>query len=75
MSQMQIDQVLSQIRSFSAQGTARAASRTGCARRRLAQGVAGVGAPGAPAFGELLKQGIDAVNTQPAERQRAGRCL
>ena len=63
MSQMQIDQVLAQIRSFS--------SHSAAITRPLAPGAVGVagnhgvGAAGgvdAPGFGQLLKQGIDAVN-------------
>ena len=64
MSQMQIDQVLAQIRSFSGHATA--------LPRPLAPGVGGVGGPGgggvqgtgavSGGFGQLLKQGIDAVN-------------
>ena len=64
MSQMQIDQVLAQIRSFSGHATA--------LPRPLAPGVGGIGGPGAGGvqgtgavnggFGQLLKQGIDAVN-------------
>ena len=52
MSQMQIDQVLSQIRSFAGHGA-------GAARP---QAPATAGAAAAPAFGQLLQQGIDAVN-------------
>ena len=64
MSQMQIDQVLSQIRSFSAHGTGLA--------RPLAPTAPGAGGPagvngasgaGPSAFGAMLKQGIDAVNS------------
>jgi flagellar hook-basal body complex protein FliE len=69
MSQMQIDQVLSQIRSFSAQGTGLARPLSPTALGGAAQGVAGVGGTTAPAFGQLLKQGIDAVN---ASQQSAG---
>jgi flagellar hook-basal body complex protein FliE len=63
MSQMQIDQVLSQIRSYSAHGTGLA--------RPLAPTAPGAGGPagihgatgaGPSAFGQMLKQGIDAVN-------------
>jgi flagellar hook-basal body complex protein FliE len=52
MSQMQINAVLAQIRSLSESG--------GIAQK----GAAPVAAPGAPAFGALLKQSLDAVNTQ-----------
>jgi flagellar hook-basal body complex protein FliE len=69
MSQIQIDQVLSQIRNFSAQGTGLARPLAPTVPGGLAQGVAGVGSTGAPAFGQLLKQGIDAVN---ASQQSAG---
>ena len=64
MSQMQIDQVLAQIRNFSSQGTGLArplaptAPGTGAAN-----GVAGAAGANPPAFGQLLKQGIDAVNS------------
>lgn len=63
MSQMQIDQVLSQIRSFSAHGTglARPLAPTAPGAGGPA-GVNGVGGAGPSAFGQLLKQGIDAVN-------------
>jgi flagellar hook-basal body complex protein FliE len=55
MSQMQIDQVLAQIRSFSTHGAGIA--------RPAAPGASPLpGAAGAPDFGQLLKQGIDAVN-------------
>jgi flagellar hook-basal body complex protein FliE len=53
MSQMQINEVLAQIRSFSATRTAGASSAP-------AAGVGGVNGIGG--FGDLLKQGIDAVN-------------
>ena len=64
MSQMQIDQVLSQIRSFSVHGAGLA--------RPLAPTAPGTGGPsgvngtsgaGPSAFGQMLKQGIDAVNS------------
>ena len=65
MSQMQIDSVLAQIRSFSHHGA-------GVARAPGGLGdVAGLGAPGAgkaggaagvPDFGKLLRQGLDSVN-------------
>ncbi|MFI4914591.1 MAG: flagellar hook-basal body complex protein FliE [Steroidobacterales bacterium] len=51
MSTMQIDQVLAQIRSL--------ASQTGVAAKPAAQSAAAT--PG-PAFGELMKKGIDSVN-------------
>jgi len=61
MSNMAIDQVLAQIRSLSAQA--------GAAVKPVASSAAGLGAAAAtgataaaPAFGALLKQGIDAVN-------------
>jgi len=64
MSQMQIDQVLAQIRSFSGHATAmnrpQAPGAVGPAGSAAAGGVSGVS--GAPGFGQLLKQGIDAVN-------------
>ena len=62
MSQMQIDQVLAQIRSFS--GHASAMTRPvapGAAGGAAIGGVAGSGASGPAAFGQLLRQGIDAV--------------
>jgi flagellar hook-basal body complex protein FliE len=49
MSQMQIDQVLAQIRSLSASGG-------------LQHKPAAAGAVNGPAFGELLKKGLEAVN-------------
>jgi flagellar hook-basal body complex protein FliE len=63
VSNIAIDQVLAQIRSLSAQA--------GTNVKPLANGIGGLGdtaAPGgstaasAPAFGDLLKQGIDSVN-------------
>ena len=59
MSNMAIDSVLAQIRSLSAQGAGQI--------KPTAQALAGLqpasaGATQGPAFGELFKQGIDAVN-------------
>ncbi len=59
MSNMAIDSVLAQIRSLSAQGAGQV--------KPAAQAVAGLapasaGAVQGPAFGDLFKQGIDAVN-------------
>jgi flagellar hook-basal body complex protein FliE len=51
MSQMQIDQVLAQIRSLSASGGAHKPAAA-----------AATGQVGGPAFGDLLKKGLDAVN-------------
>jgi flagellar hook-basal body complex protein FliE len=66
MSNMQIDNVLAQIRSFSAQGAGglhRPAGLAGpAAPGALAPGKA-AGAAAAPDFGALLRQGIDSVNT------------
>ena len=65
MSNMAIDSVLAQIRSLSAQ----AGAGLGTPVQRAAVTLAGAGAlaptgsPQAPAFGALLKQGIDAVNS------------
>ena len=56
MSQMQIDQVLAQIRSFSTHGAG------GIARPTPPGAAPAPGVAGAPDFGQLLKQGIDAVN-------------
>jgi flagellar hook-basal body complex protein FliE len=56
MSQMQIDQVLAQIRSFSTHGAG------GIARPAAPGAAHPPSAVGAPDFGQLLKQGIDAVN-------------
>ena len=63
MSQMQIDQVLSQIRSLSAHGSAmvRPAAPT-APGSAAAGGVVGIGGTDPAAFGQILKQGIDAVN-------------
>ena len=59
MSQMQIDQVLAQIRSFSAQGV----NPFGPAGAVSAGGATGsVSGVAGSNFGQLLKQGIDAVN-------------
>jgi len=70
MSPTQIDQVLSQIRNFSSHGSGFARPLAPAAPGAGAPGgVAGVGGNGAPAFGQLLKQGIDAVN---ASQQAAG---
>jgi len=54
MSQMQIDQVLAQIRSYSTHGVGIA--------HPTAPGASPAAVAGAPDFGQLLKQGIDAVN-------------
>jgi flagellar hook-basal body complex protein FliE len=66
MSNLQIDSVLAQIRSYSAQGAGglhRPAGLAGPpAPGALAPGKA-AGATGAPDFGSLLKQGIDSVNS------------
>jgi flagellar hook-basal body complex protein FliE len=66
MSQMQIDNVLAQIRSFSHQGAGVVRVPGGLADVAGA-GAAGAGkaagAAGAPDFGKLLKQGLDAVNS------------
>ena len=63
MSQMQIDQVLSQIRSFSGHAASMARplapTAAGAAGLSGAPSVAGVGAS---PFGQMLKQGLDAVN-------------
>ena len=73
MSDMSIDQVLLQIRSLSAQAspTFRPAAQTltdlsslaGTAGAASAAGAAGSSGAASPAFGALLKQGIDAVNS------------
>lgn len=73
MSDMSIDQVLLQIRSLSAQAspTFRPAAQTltdlsslaGTAGVAGAAGAAGSSGAAPPAFGTLLKQGIDAVNS------------
>jgi len=52
---MEINQVLAQIRSLSAQGS-------GIVRPGAPGGTPAAAAAGAPDFGQLLKQGIDAVN-------------
>jgi flagellar hook-basal body complex protein FliE len=63
MSQMQIDQVLAQIRSFSGHGAAKprpvAPAVTPAGPNDAVGGVGGADAGG---FGQMLKQGIDAVN-------------
>jgi len=58
MSNMAIDQVLAQIRSMSAQ----AGSEIKPAGASALGALGGAGAVQGPAFGELLKQGIDSVN-------------
>ena len=67
MSNMSIDQVLSQIRSLSAQASPafRPAAQTLTDLSSLAgsAGVTGASSAATPAFGTLLKQGIDAVNS------------
>ena len=63
MSQMQIDQVLAQIRSFS--GHATAVTRPvgpGGVGAAAEGGVAASSASGSASFGQILKQGIDEVN-------------
>jgi flagellar hook-basal body complex protein FliE len=71
MSNMAIDQVLAQIRSLSAQ----AGNSITPPSNALVRGLGGVAAPGGntaasgPAFGDLLKQGIDSVNNS---QQTAG---
>lgn len=65
MSTLAIDQVLSQIRSLSAQATA-GTGPSGLKPAALApvdDGAAAAAGPGAPDFGQLLKQGIDSVNS------------
>ncbi len=63
MSQIQIDQVLSQIRSFSAHGSAMVRPAAPTAPGSVgAGGVTGIGGTDPSAFGRILKQGIDAVN-------------
>jgi flagellar hook-basal body complex protein FliE len=64
MSPTQIDQVLAQIRSFSAQGNGltRPLAPTAPAAGGPAA-VNGVTGTGPSAFGQLLRQGIDAVNS------------
>ena len=59
MSNMAIDQVLAQIRSLSAQAGSNLKPLSSVAGNAAAAAPA---ATPAPAFGELLKQGIDAVN-------------
>ena len=62
MSQMQIDQVLSQIRSFSGHSTAMARPITPAASGGVGHGIGAVAGTGTTGFGQMLKQGIDAVN-------------
>ena len=64
MSQMQIDQVLSQIRSLSAHGSAMIRPLAPGVPGSIGPGVvAGIGGANPSAFGQMLKQGIDAVNS------------
>jgi flagellar hook-basal body complex protein FliE len=58
MSNMAIDQVLAQIRSMSTQ----AGAGIKPAAQAAAGGLGGAGAVQGPAFGDLLKQGIESVN-------------
>ena len=73
MSQMQIDNELAQIRSFSHQGAGVTRLPGGLADVAGA-GAAGAGkaagAVGAPDFGKLLKQGLDAVNSTQQSAMR-----
>jgi flagellar hook-basal body complex protein FliE len=64
MSNMAIDQVLAQIRSLSAQASANLKPVANGALGGLGAvtGAGGSTAPSAPAFGEMLKAGIDSVN-------------
>ena len=64
MSNMAIDQVLAQIRSLSAQAgaTVKPVASGAVAGLGAAAAAGGSTATSAPAFGELLKQGIDSVN-------------
>ena len=64
MSQMEIDRVLAQIRSISAQ-----AKIGGLARRRRAPPAQRAGKSGATEFANLLKQGIDSGQPDAAERR------
>jgi flagellar hook-basal body complex protein FliE len=81
MSDLSIDQVLAQIRSLSTQASPafRPATQTIADLSSLAgtagatNGAGGVGASASPAFGTLLKQGIDSVNaTQQSADALAG---
>ena len=63
MSQMQIDQVLAQIRSYAAHGAGHARPLSPIAPGAAAPaGIEGANGTGPAAFGQLLKQGIEAVN-------------
>ena len=64
MSNMAIDQVLAQIRSLSAQAGSNLKPAAGGTVAGLGAAGAALGgtAAAAPAFGDLLKQGIDSVN-------------
>ena len=62
MSQIQIDQVLSQIRSFSGHSTAMTRPLTPAASGDAGHGIGAVAGTGTKGFGQMLKQGIDAVN-------------
>jgi flagellar hook-basal body complex protein FliE len=65
MSQLQIDQVLAQIRGYSGHGAAVtrpvAPGAAGAAAAAIG-GLAATGATGPAAFGQMLQQGIEAVN-------------
>ena len=63
MSNIGIDQVLAQIRSLSAQaGSVVKPVANNATTLAATASASGTGATSAPAFGELLKQGIDSVN-------------
>jgi len=62
VSNMAIDQVLAQIRSLSAQAAAGPSPAAGALGGLGALTPAAGGASAAPAFGQMLKQGIDSVN-------------
>jgi len=62
MSQMQIDQVLAQIRSFTGHPAPLGRPQAPAAPGSAAGGAGGVNGTTGPDFGQLLRQGIDSVN-------------
>ncbi len=64
MSSMEIDRVLSQIRALSAQASA------GAAKPPMADAAAGAGSVANPGFAQLMRQGIEQVNSAQESASR-----